>query len=1268
MSQESYISFRRRIMIVAGAITIAIVSLVAAIALLAQSNLALEWATNKISIMSNGHLSIVGARGSLAGTLAIDRIVYKDSTIEVEGRDINFDWKPSALLIRQISVATLTAREVDVRMIPSATGSGETALPDSMALPIKVNVKHFGIDRLTLRSSESDQVFLGIQFGFTGDAKRHRYFNLAFSSDFGSVGGEIDLSVTKPYELDGALDWTLGEAASRVFVHAALGGTLSRINGKLIGGVGALALSGTAVAAPFADSWLPELTLEARDADLANVVATLPKTALSGNLVAGTDRHGRLAGTLNLTNASAGTWTDMRLPLITISTRIAVDGEGLQFDQLKAGLGAGSIITGRGRIAGSATELDMAVANLDLRAIHKPLRTTKLNGRIKATLAKGRQNFDVTLEERRLKIAASGMMEGEHVKLRSLTANAGKGALEASGDLSLTGGEPFRLKVSFARFDPSEFGNFPPANISGTADLSGQLVPEWHTAASITIKGSTFRGSPLMGTGTFKINARELRDANFDVSIGANRLHGQGSIGKIGDTLEFAFDGRRLAQLGPRVTGNLTVSAKFVGLLTHPRVAFEAKSDALSFDQRFSAGILEARGSWSNDDDPRIELKTTGQRISMGDIKLDSLTVDVGGSLALHTIALNAVGTGGVITTQWEGGVRKKNVVADIGDRHWVGHIKTLTSRGTLPFELLSPAPLEAGPGYFALGETSADLAGGRLSLRTLRRENGRITSSGGFTGVPALPILALAGVAPQPGSDLKLRGAWAINATPRLNGTLSVARESGDLIVLPNSTTRVGLEELNLDLRFVDDTANAKLIVQGSQFGIGKIDVTAVPAEGDGPLSATARLAGNVKLDLANLHLLDNWIGTAALVDGVVRAQLGLAGTLAAPVVTGTMEGDRIRFEVPQQGIALKNGRLRAELTDQALVVQEFSISGPTGTLAANGTLARRSDDGESQIEWRAIDLQLLDRPDQRLSVAGNGTIGMSKDRIVLRGALKALKGTIEFVRPHTTPLGDDVVVIGRKPKSEKTRRRATPLDLDATLDFGEHFKLSGAGLETGLQGKLRVHTGADGALLGEGKLRAVNGSYFAFGQKLSIERGQLYFDGPLTNPGLEIVAVRKNLPVEAGVEVTGTVRSPRVQLTSNPPVPDGEKLSWLVTGRGLDSASATDFGLLQAAAGSLINSNQSIPQTHLIARKIGLDDIGVRASGTGASNGATGGEALAIGKNLSDKIYLEYEKGLDVASNVLRLNYQLSRAFSLRVESGVDSAIGVFFRRSYD
>ncbi len=87
-----------------------------------------------------------------------------------------------------------------------------------------------------------------------------------------------------------------------------------------------------------------------------------------------------------------------------------------------------------------------------------------------------------------------------------------------------------------------------------------------------------------------------------------------------------------------------------------------------------------------------------------------------------------------------------------------------------------------------------------------------------------------------------------------------------------------------------------------------------------------------------------------------------------------------------------------------------------------------------------------------------------------------------------------------------------------------------------------------------GSGQLYTVNGTYFAYGQKLSIDPGRLIFDGPLDNPALDIVALRRNLAVEAGVAVTGTVRVPIITLTSNPPVPDSEKLSWLVLGQSLD------------------------------------------------------------------------------------------------------------------
>ena len=122
-----------------------------------------------------------------------------------------------------------------------------------------------------------------------------------------------------------------------------------------------------------------------------------------------------------------------------------------------------------------------------------------------------------------------------------------------------------------------------------------------------------------------------------------------------------------------------------------------------------------------------------------------------------------------------------------------------------------------------------------------------------------------------------------------------------------------------------------------------------------------------------------------------------------------------------------------------------------------------------------------------------------------------------------------------------------------------------------------MRVTTTAAGALNAKGTIRAVAGTYYAFGQRLDIDRGQLLFDGPANNPALDVVALRKNLAVEAGIELTGTVKVPRVRLVSNPPVPDNEKLSWLLTGQGLDRANRADLAALSAASASLLGQGEN-------------------------------------------------------------------------------------------
>ena len=158
----------------------------------------------------------------------------------------------------------------------------------------------------------------------------------------------------------------------------------------------------------------------------------------------------------------------------------------------------------------------------------------------------------------------------------------------------------------------------------------------------------------------------------------------------------------------------------------------------------------------------------------------------------------------------------------------------------------------------------------------------------------------------------------------------------------------------------------------------------------------------------------------------------------------------------------------------------------------------------------------------------------------------------------------------------------------------------------------------------------------------------------------------MRKNLAVEAGVEVSGTVRVPRVRLVSNPPVPDGEKLSWLLTGQGLDRANRADLAALSAASASLLGQGRK-PITTQIANSVGLDDISIRESAASVIGG-TSGQVVAFGKRVSDRLTLVYEQGLTVATNALRIEYALSRTLTLRAEAGVVSSVGVYFRRSYD
>jgi len=440
------------------------------------------------------------------------------------------------------------------------------------------------------------------------------------------------------------------------------------------------------------------------------------------------------------------------------------------------------------------------------------------------------------------------------------------------------------------------------------------------------------------------------------------------------------------------------------------------------------------------------------------------------------------------------------------------------------------------------------------------------------------------------------------------------------------------------------------------------------------GRISRSAPLTLKLDADVQSLAPLQPWLGTTAVVNGEFRIALTGRGTLAEPILAGTIAGDNLRIDAPPYGIALRDGRVRAHLADGGIDVDEISVVGGEGRFTASGTVVSRRanpDAPRTRIAWTAKNFRATNRPDLRLVVDGEGTLAIVDKHLDLMGNVTIVDGHIEYERSPPGQLGPDVVVVGRpRPKERDDSIADLPLKLDVNVDLGSHLTFNGGGLESGLTGRVRVTTSPTGQLLGQGTIVATNGTYFAFGQRLSIERGRVIFDGPLDNPSLDVVALRKNLAVEAGVELTGTARVPRVRITSNPLVPENEALAWLVTGEAPSSGRGGDIAALSAASAALLSSGGK-PLSTQIAQSIGLDDISVRSGGPGgtaAASSTTSGQIIVFGKRLTDRLSVGYEQGLTIATNALRIEYALSSTLTVRAEAGTVSGVGLVYRRSFD
>jgi translocation and assembly module TamB len=1219
-----------------------------------RSETMLRWGVGKIATSLPCLLSVEGMQGAFMEPVHVQYLVCENADFRVEAHNVALVWSPWLLTSRRLDVTSL---HVDALTYRSKSDSSKPLqAPDDIRIPMAIDVTSVEIDTLVVQTRDSSVEINAVNAAYHGDMRTHRLALRNLETRWGRAAGEATIGASAPLPISAKVaiqsnrleDWPL---TAQIDVS----GEMRRLTAALQASAGQLRVAGEIVLAPFDANPVISITARTSNVDVANFDPRLPHTALSATVQAQPVGTSALTGRLRGDNAEPGRLDQQRLPMQSLDANFALDMASLRLSDLRVDLGAAGKANGSAEIAKDHIALALDVRKLNLLAARGDLRQTSLNGLIRVDYRDDRQFVAVDLRQKDMQLEGDAEVTAQRILVKRMTARAGGAQLLASGSLGLDDNLTFTLDGLLKTFDPARFGDFPQASINGTLQARGQLRPEWQADVQYKLGRSQLTGIPIGGNGTLRVSPSRLTNADMQLDYGGNDLRLTGSFGASGDALAFSLDARRLDRLDKRATGRLQTSGTLTGTLKRPAVTADLRAQEIGFEQ-YGIADVAAKVSFEQDDQAAIRGQVKVQKFTRGGLTLDTVEAGIDGTLATHAVDLAVAAPDLQLKSRVEGGW-------DTSKRVWSGVVTSLENEGKYPVKMTRPATLELAQDRVLLGATEVQFSATELKLEETRFQNGSLVTKGTISGVRAARVLALMKKPPAVESTLVLGGRWEIRADKSVDGFVELARTDGDVVIPGDEPLALELKELRVTLRAVANQITGEAIVRSAQIDAQGSATTRLEKRGEKwgvPGTAFMNLEGNIQMQ--SIRPLAALANRAVTADGNLKLVIKGGGTVANPRLTGRVEGDKLKIEDVANGIFFHDGVLRASFGDDALTLTQLKLRGGQGELNAHGKFSARKSEPVMELQWAASRLQVIQHPDLRLRVSGAGQLQYKDALFSLKGELTADQGRVELRKRTMPSLGDDVVVTGRETRSQlatETKRA----NLDLKLDLGPDFTVVGRGLNARMAGQMRLTSAADKPLAAEGEIRVASGTYEAYGRRLQIDRGVLYFAGPVNNPGINIRAMRKKQPVEAGVEVTGTARDPRVRLVSDPEVSDPDKLAWLVLGRQAETSNTQDNKALQSSAMALAAGLGTTPFQRQLAQAVGLDEINF-VPGDGQSQSGV----VAVSKQISDKVYVTQEFGTTAAGNTLRVSYQLTRRWAVRTESGETDAVDLFFTLSFD
>lgn len=937
------------------------------------------------------------------------------------------------------------------------------------------------------------------------------------------------------------------------------------------------------------------------------------------------------------------------------------DRGGAQIDEAQASLLGGEVrAAGSLRWAGGA-HFDLDGSWHDLRwsaetgsALHSPQGRYTLRGSPgDYTLTVHGNVAGKAIPAAQIALDADGSQEALHIG--KLDVEVLGGHIQGRGRIAWVPQLRWDLALDGQGLDPGSHWPEWPGKLALQARTSGTLQEGQPQGNAELVKlDGTLRGYPVAAAARVTISGTRYTVENLKLHSGRSSLSAKGSLGEQ-MALSWNVDSPDLRELLPGAKGSLKAYGAVQGKRSAPAITASLTAHSPAYTT-LGADSLKAKIklALAGNGEFSVGLKANGLHYKNKD--MGSLAIDSTGTAARHRIQVSLQGPGPTLALSAKG---------TLAQGAWDGRLES-SSLAAAPFGKwsqaqpiaikLSRSALSLSHGCWQRQQAQLCLAGDwkRGADWHLQTSLSGLPSAwvGDWLALPATLSSTLQGQASAVGRGRSVRrakvrftaGAGALTFTPQA-GSRQTTVKHGELKVRLDADANATSAALGVEL-----TAPAH----------SKLDASLhlPPLRLDRGYLAQAPLEGRLSATVKDLKVVEAFVPNLADVSGNAHADLQLSGTLDRPQLKGQAAIEKAAAKVPRLGISLKDISLQAESGANQIKLTGTASSGPgkinlsghLGLGAAQGWPLELSIKGERFEAANIPEAWVLASPDLKITAAHHavnltGQVTIPEAKLHPRQIVAAV------------PVSSDVEIVSGKQSEAKAQRWKVTSKVRVTL--GDKVSLKAYGFSGRITGSVVAHDQPGKPTTGSGQLEIKDGSYTAYGQKLQIESGRVVFaGGRITDPGLNLRAVRTVGDVTAGVRVQGRVSSPQLTLFSDPSMSQDNILSYLIIGQPLDQATNSQGQLLARAASSLALQGGNLLSKR-IGQTFGLSNVGIESSGTPQS------ASLVIGKYLSPRLYVSYGMGLFQSLNTFRMRYKLGKHWSVEAETGSQTGADVLYSR---